>query len=235
MRPDQPHWTFRGIVVTAVTAWLALTSSSASAIEGTELNSSVGLWAPLLPHLHDDSGDSVGTIVGLAGHHRFDGYRTSVESDIKYGVTDSTEMLGVDALLRDTWHFGKHHLSAGFGYSMMNWEQEAGSHTIESDYQGAKIVTGWETVFGRRPVWVDLSLGLYDLDGSYVGGGNTGTIGGFAETYGVDVKSEFDCFGIPSRAIFGVNYLDDFASWKAGEMETDDAVVLTGAIEFFLF
>lgn len=236
MRCDRSLWSLSGIVVTTIAGWLFLGAAPAHAIEGTELNSSIGIWAPLLPTLNNDSGDSVGTIVGLGGHHRFDGYMTSVETGIKYGVSDTAEMIGVDALLRDTWEFGDHHLSAGFGYSMMNWNQEAGNHEIESDYQGAKVVTGWQTVFGRTPLWLDLSLGLYDLNGSYVGGGGaTGEVNDFATTYGFDIKTDFDVFGIPARAVLGFNYLDDFASWQAGQMGTDDAVVLTGAVEFLLY
>ncbi len=214
---------------------LALGSTSASAIDGSELNSSVGVWAPLLPSLGSSSGDSVGTIVGLGGHHRFHGYRTSVESNIKYGVTNTTQMINFDAIMRDTWDFGDHHLSAGFGYSMMNWDQDAGNQSIDSDYQGAKVVTGWQTVFGRTPIWLDLSLGLYDLAGDYTNGGAIGHISQFTTTYGIDLKTDFNTFGIPSRAVLGVNYFDDFAAWQAGQLGTDNAVVLTGAIEFLLY
>ncbi|WP_236624763.1 hypothetical protein [Rhodopirellula sp. SWK7] len=240
MRCNRSLWSLSGVVVMTLTGWLTLGANSASAIEGTELNSSVGLWAPLLPDLANDSGDSVGTVLGLSGHHRFDGYRTSIESGVTYGISDSAEMVGVDVLLRDTWDFGKHHLSAGFGYSMMDWDQDTAGHDIESNYQGAKVVTGWETCFGRTPVWLDLTLGLYDLDGAYVGddgagGFNTGTTGGFTTTYGFDIKTEFDCCGIPARAIFGLNYFDDFAVWRAGQVDTEDAVVLNGSIEFRLY
>ena len=235
MRYNQSFWKLSGVVIATIAGWLTLGAQSASAIEGTELNSSVGIWAPLLPDLNNDSGDSVGTVIGLGGHHRFEGYRTSIESAVRYGVTDSAEMIGVDALLRDTWDFGDHHLSAGFGYSMMNWTQEAGTHTIESDYQGAKVVTGWQTAFGRTPVWLDLTLGLYDLSGSYQGNAVTADIGGFATTYGFDFKTDFDVFGIPARSVIGLNYLNDFATWQAGQIGTDDAVVLTGAIEFLVY
>jgi len=239
MRCNRSLWGFSGLVVTTIAGWLTLGASPALAVEGAELNGSVGIWAPLLPTLRNSSGDSIGTVIGMSGHHRFDGYKTSVEAGIRYGLTDTTEMLGVDALLRDTWDIGDNRLSAGFGYSMMNWNQEAGNHEIDSDYQGAKIVAGWHTMFGRTPVWLDLSLGLYDLNGRYAGdnGGGlvTGEIDEFATTYGFDIKTDFDVRGIPARAVFGVNYLDDFSTWQNGQMGTGDAVVLTGALEFFLY
>lgn len=218
-----------------LTGWLFLDAAPASAVDGSELNSSVGVWAPLLPSLGTSSGDSIGTIVGLGGHHRFNGYRTSIESDVKYGVTNTTEMIGVDAIMRDTWDFGDHHLSAGFGYSMMNWDQDSGNQSIDSDYQGAKVVAGWQKMFGRTPLWLDLSLGLYDLNGSYASGAITDEISDFSTTYGIDLKTDFNVFGIPSRAILGFNYLDNFAAWKGGQLGTDDAVVLTAALEFRLY
>ncbi|TWT66173.1 hypothetical protein CA85_30370 [Allorhodopirellula solitaria] len=235
MRCNQNSWSLYGVVVMTLTGWLALGASPASAVDGTELNSSVGVWAPLLPSLGTSSGDSIGTIVGLGGHHRFDGYLTSVESNVRYGVTDTTQMINVDAIMRDTWDFGNHHLSAGFGYSMMNWDQDAGNESIDSDYQGAKIVAGWETVFGRTPIWLDLSLGLYDLNGRYSSGMIADEISDFATTYGIDLKTDVNVFGVPSRLVLGINYLDNFAAWQAGQIGTDDGVVLTGAIEFSLF
>lgn len=235
MRCNQKFWSFSGIVVMTLTGWLTLDAAPASAVDGSEFNSTVGVWAPFLPSLGTSSGDSIGTIVGLGGQHRFQGYRTSIESNVKYGVTNTTQMIGVDAIMRDTWDFGDHHLSAGFGYSMMNWDQDSGNQSIDSDYQGAKVVAGWQKIFGRTPVWLDLSLGLYDLNGSYASGAITDEISDFSTTYGIDLKTDFNVFGIPSRAILGVNYLDDFAAFRAGQLGTDDAVVLTAAIEFRLY
>lgn len=235
MRRNHKSWSLRGIVVMTLACSLAFDVAPASAVDGSELNSSVGVWAPLLPSLGTSSGDSIGTIVGLGGHHRFEGYRTSIESNVKYGVTNTTEMIGVDAIMRDTWEFGDDHLSAGFGYSMMNWDQDSGNQSIDSDYQGAKVVAGWQKMFGRTPVWLDLSLGLYDLNGSYASGVITDEISDFSTTYGIDLKTDFNVFGIPSRAVLGVNYLDDFAAWRGGQLGTDDAVVLTAAVEFRLY
>lgn len=219
-----------------------LESNPVHAIEGTELNGSVGIWAPLLPDIQagaSQDGDSVGTIIGLRGHHRFDGYRTSIEGGVQYGVTNDVEMFGFDALLRDTWSFSFGDLSAGTGYSQMNWEQEGAGHELSSDFRGAKIVGGWETAFGRQPIWIDLTLGLYDLNGSYTGNTGSGVvtaeISEFTTTWGLDVKSDSRMFGVPVRAIFGINYLDDITTWENGAIGTDNAVVLTGALEFRLF
>ncbi|SMP69829.1 hypothetical protein SAMN06265222_112109 [Neorhodopirellula lusitana] len=214
-----------------------LDSQQAMAIEGTELSGTVGVWAPLLPNVAGQDGDSIGTIIGLKGHHRFDGYRTSVEGGVQYGVTEDAEMFGFEFLLRDTWSFGIGDLSAGTGYSQMNWDQESRGHDLSSDYRGAKIVGGWETAFGNTPVWIDLSLGLYDMNGEYVGNGGATreSIDEFTTTWGIDVKTDTDMWGIPMRTVIGVNYLDDITTWQNGAIGTDSALVLTGALEFRLF
>lgn len=210
------------------------------AVEGTELNGSIGLWAPLLPDIRaatSSDGESIGTIVGLRGHHRFEGYRTSIEGGVQYGITEDVEMFGFDALLRDTWSFGIGDLSAGTGYSQMNWKQEGAGSDIDSDYRGAKVVGGWERAFGNRPLWIDLTLGFYDLNGSYVGdnGAVQADIDEFTTTWGLDVKSNVHCFGIPGRAVFGITYLEDITTWQNGAIGTDDAVVLTGSLELLVY
>lgn len=229
-----------GIATLAVLSWASLVAPKAHAVEGTELNSSLGLWAPLLPELRDDSGDSIGTVLSLSGHHRFAGFLTNVESGVTYGVTDSAEMFGFEMLLRDTWTLGDHELSAGFGYSQMNWEQEDGQHFLDSDFHGAKIVGGWQTLFGRRPVWLDMSLGLYDMNGGYlgedgVGGDNVAETDEFATVFGFEWKTDVTCCGVPARTVFGLDYISDITTWQDGHIGTDDAVVLTGALELRLY
>ncbi len=209
------------------------------AIEGTTVASSAGLWAPLLPQITagavSDSGDSLGTIVKLSGHHRFDDFRTSVESGVEYGVTDSTELFAYEFLLRDTWSFEIGELSAGTGFSQMHWTQDAGVHQLESDYTGAKIIGGWETTFGRQPIWIDLTLGLYDFDGTYTNGIVDEKIDTFTTTWSLDFK--FDCasFKIPMRFVTGIDYLSDITAWRANQITTDDAVALTASVEFRLY
>lgn len=232
-------------ILLPLTGWFAgsgwIDPGRAMAIEGTELTGGVGVWAPLLPSIEgaggSQNGDSIGTIINLRGHHRFDGYLTSIEGGVSYGVTNSTEMLAFDALLRDTWSFGIGDLSAGTGYSQMNWKQEGAGHQLDSDYRGAKVVAGWEAAFGRKPVWVDLTLGLYDFNGFYRGQGaiTSAEIGTFTTTWGVDVKTEHQLLGIPVRSVFGLTYLDDITTWQNGQIGTDNAVVLTAGLEFFLF
>ncbi|MCM2373522.1 hypothetical protein [Aporhodopirellula aestuarii] len=211
----------------------------ASAIEGSPIDGSIGIWAPLLPELSDaggasDSGDSIGTTLELSGHHRFEGFLTSVEGGVEYGVTDSVEMFAYEFLLRDTWSFAIGELSAGTGFSQMQWDRDWGNREISSDYIGAKIIGGWETTFGRQPIWIDLKIGLYDFDGRYDDAVNHETISKFTTTWGVDVKADCDRFGIPMRFVAGVDYLRDMTTWEAGQIGTEDAVALTGAVEFRL-
>ena len=227
------------IAITFCVASLSITSS-ASAVEGTELNGSIGLWGVFLPDANDStssaSGDSIGTIMSLAGHHRFSGYRTSAEGGITYGVTDDVQMLGYEALLRDTWSFGQHDLSAGFGYSQMDWDQDFGQGELSTTYQGAKVVAGWETFFGHRPMWLDFSLGLYDLDGEYDNAGVIeGTVGGFTTTYGLELKTEGTIGNVATRTIFGIDYLSDITSLHDGVVGTDDGLTLSAVFEFRLF
>lgn len=238
----------RGLDVskTSVVACLAVAlclsggvSSTAFAVDGSVIEGSVGIWAPLLPELTEvggasDSGDSVGTLLELSGHHRFDGYLTSVEAGVEYGITDTVEMFGYEFLLRDTWSFDVGELSAGTGFSQMQWDREWGNREIGSDYTGAKIRGGWETTFGRQPIWIDFTLGIYDFDGSYDDGVNNETISKVTTTWGLDVKADCDRFGIPMRFVGGIDYLRDMTTWHAGQISTDDGLALTGAVEFRL-
>ncbi|MFG0290963.1 MAG: hypothetical protein ACF8CQ_22525 [Rhodopirellula sp. JB044] len=212
----------------------------AYAVEGSVIEGGVGLWAPLLPELTEvggasDSGDSVGTLLELSGHHRFDGYLTSVEAGVEYGVTNSVEMFGYEFLLRDTWSFKIGELSAGTGFSQMEWDRDWGHRKITNDYTGAKIRGGWETTFGRQPIWIDLTLGIYDFDGTYDDGVNSETVSEVTTTWGLDVKADCDLFRIPMRFVGGIDYLNDMTTWDAGQIGTDDAVALSGSIEFRLW
>ena len=232
-------------LATGIAGWVVFSfgiffAPTANAVDGTELNSSVGLWAPLLPGSQDESGDSLGTYLTLSGHHRFDGFLTNIESAVSYGVSDSAEMLGFEILLRDTWKFGDSELSAGFGYSQMNWDQQRRRHALDSDHRGAKIVGGWQTLLGRRPIWLDISLGLYDLNGRYVGedglgGYDVARNDAFATTIGFKWKTDGTCWGIPARTVFGLDYIDDITTWRDGDIGTDEAVVWTTAMELRLY
>ncbi|MEM9644496.1 MAG: hypothetical protein AAF989_05845 [Planctomycetota bacterium] len=215
------------------------TQQTAAAVDGTELNATVGLWAPLLPDLEvgstRDSSDELGGIVGLSGHHRFDGYRTSVEAGVFYGDAGDISLFGYEALLRDTWEFGLGDFSAGFGYSALNYEQDYAGANLDSDYQGAKVVAGWETMFGRQPLWIDLGLGLYDMDGTYTApAGAVFENNTFATTYSVALKTETCLWGIAARPTLKFEYLSDIATFQGGNIGTDDAVVLSAMIEFRL-
>ncbi|WP_230256462.1 hypothetical protein [Rhodopirellula halodulae] len=214
-----------------------LSTSSAFAVEGTELTSRKAIWAPLLPDYKGENGDSVGFLTDIRGHHRFDGYLTSIEGRVNYAISDDTEMYGFEALLRDTWTFGIHDLSAGTGYSQMEWKQEINNDELDNSYRGALIVAGWETAFGRRPLWIDLRLGLYDLNGQYVGndGLTTGSISTFTTTWGLEIKNDIEICGIPGRAVFGIDYLTDYATWQNNAIGLDDAVVLQAGVELLLY
>jgi len=232
----------RCIRIVILVAIITSTSPATWAIEGSPVDGSLGVWSPLLPRVLDangdsDSGDSVGTILELSGHHRFDGFLTSVEAGVEYGVTDSTEMFAYEFLIRDTWSWSYEigELSAGTGFSQMQWEQNWGHRTISSDYTGAKIVAGWETTFGRQPIWIDLTLGLYDFDGTYRDASDNEKISTFTTTWGIDFKADYERFGIPMRFVVGVDYLRDMTHWDGGKIGTEEGGALTGAIEFRLF
>ena len=223
---------------------------TARAIEGTEVNGSVGIWAPMLPDFSAGGGvdeqDGVGVIVGMNAQHRFEGVRTSSHFDIFYGDAGDISAFGLDALLRDTWEFGDHQLSAGFGFSMIDFDQDVvvpavvRGGNLDSDFVGAKIVAGWQSTFGRTPVWVDFSLGLYDMDASYsgrpiVGPPVTGTLSEFATLYGLEFNADSTFMGIPVRPSFKVEYIDNFAEWAGGQLQSDGAVILTGQLEFLFW
>ncbi len=235
---------FAGTVMAALavsmTLSVTLDVSRALAVGGSELNANVGVWAPLLPDLEvppagSQSQDDVGVIVGLSGHHRFEGYRTNIEGSIFYGHAGDTSLFGFEGLLRDTWEFDFADLSAGGGYSQMTFDQDVGGANLESAFRGAKVVAGWESVFGNRPIWIDLGLGLYDLNGTFTSPtGSIQEMSEFTTTYSVALKTDTSLWGVAARPTLKLEYLSDIATFQGGRLGTDDAVILSAMIELSL-
>lgn len=228
-------------LVAAALACLAVCAFAqpASAVDGSELNASVGLWAPLFPDFQVDSttddSDEIGALVELSGHHRFDGYRTSAEGSIFYGDAGDISLFGYEALLRDTWSFQSGEWSAGFGFSQLTYDQDLLNANLESDFRGAKVVGGWETAFGRRPLWLDLGLGLYDMNGTFSRPGQADQeVSEFATTFSVEMKTDVCLWGIAARPSLKAEYISDLASFNNGVLATDEGVVLSAMLELRL-
>jgi hypothetical protein len=206
----------KGLLVSLTTLLL---HHSALALEGSGVDASVGVWAPFLPAFNSpalsDSQDEFGSIVGLRTYHRFQGYRTNVEAGINFGHTSNIQMLNYEAGLRDTWDTRYGGLSAGLLFSGINFDQDIGASQIDSDLIGAKIVGGWETVVGRTPLWIDLGLGLYDLNANYTGAAppQQATLSEFTTTYSIAARTKHCCMGVPVSPMIGVEYFSDMPQW----------------------
>ncbi|QDV64959.1 MULTISPECIES: hypothetical protein [Crateriforma] len=211
----------------------------AAAVDGSEISGSVGSWAPFLPTYEvgaaSDDQDDYGFLARLRGHHRFDGYRTSIEGSIFYGDAGDTSLFGYEGLLRDTWEFSFADLSAGGGFSQMTFDQDFAGTNLENDYTGGKVVAGFESMFGHRPFWIDFGLGLYDLNGTFTpAAGPVETIDEFTTTYSVALRTEACFFGVAARPMMKFEFLSDMASYQNGQLGTDDGFILSSAIEFRL-
>lgn len=230
----------RRLAVAALVCFaICVCADSAKAVDGSELNASIGLWAPLFPDFQVDSttddSDELGGIVELSGHHRFDGYRTSAEGSIFYAEAGDISLFGYEALLRDTWSFQSGDWSAGFGFSQLTFDQSLLNANLESDFRGAKVVGGWETAFGRRPVWIDLGLGLYDMNGTFSRAGQADQIvEEFATTFSVEMKTDVCMWGIAARPSLKAEYISDLASFNNGILSTEEGVVLSAMLELRL-
>lgn len=225
--------------IAIVVGFVSVNPLPAFGVDGSELNASFGLWAPLFPGFQTggvtDDSDELGGLVELYGHHRFDGYLTSAEGSIFYGDAGDITLFGYEALLRDTWSFAAGDLSAGFGYSQMIFDQTLAGAGLESNFRGAKVVAGWETAFGGRPVWLDLGLGLYDLDGTYSpSAGADQTINDFTTTFSVETKTDLCLWGIAARPSLKIEYLSDLAAFQNNQLVTDDGLILSAMLELRL-
>ncbi len=222
-----------------------IVTDHARAYHGTSLSGSTGVWAPMLPDAQigavNYDQEDIGIIVGVIGRHRFEGYRTSIEGEVNYGETGDISMLNYNVRLRDTWQFGSTGLSAGLGYSFINFDQEFGPgpvpSSIDSDLQGAQIVFGWEGYLNNRISWLDLTIGLYDLDGTYYGAvAPTGiNVSEFTTSIGMEFRTQTSVWGIPVSPAIGFQYFTDLPEFNNGVLGTSDAVLLNGRLEFLLW
>ena len=119
--------------------------------------------------------------------------------------------------------------------------------SLQSSYVGGEIVGSMtQKLFGRK-IYLDGSVGIYDLDADYDGTGTT-TTGGVASavttadtfsdvayTFGLTLKTDFRFAGVNFRPTTGIQYISSMPGIVAGavpELQEDDAFLLNGGWEF---
>jgi len=133
-------------------------ASPALAVEGAE-SERVGPYRPRCRRFETSSGRSTGRPLGVRA--TIDSmYKTSVEAEIRYGLTGHTEMLGVDALLRTRGTLATMRLSPD-SVQHDNWNQEGPNQRESTPISGRKIVAAGTPCSAAHRL-VGFVTGLYD-------------------------------------------------------------------------
>ncbi|TWU20626.1 hypothetical protein Pla52o_45040 [Novipirellula galeiformis] len=83
---------------------------------------------------------------------------------------------GGDLVIRDTWKTRFGGLSAGVAYSLMAFDQDFDldngslrlfNEELDTDFQGGKVVTGWDGYLFGRASNLNLNVGIYDMNADY--------------------------------------------------------------------
>jgi len=101
--------------------------------------------------------------------HQFDSMvtRRVPRREFRYGPDGHGTGCSASTLTADTWDIGDNRLSRhGFGYGMLNGPKRLATTEIRLRLsRGENRGPGWpHHVRAATPVWLDLSLGLYDLN-----------------------------------------------------------------------
>ena len=174
------------------------------------------------------------------------GSRTSFDAD--------TIFFGGDLIIRDTWQTRFGGLSAGIAYSVLNLDQDFDvaydgttlfEEELDSDFQGAKIVSGWDGYIFCRPSKLDFNVGIYDLQSAYAASAGSIAANHATElrktTYTIETSftTRRDVGRFDVGLILGATYFADLPVinhnvGSAATLSTDDAVTLTCMIELLL-
>ncbi|TWU38989.1 hypothetical protein Q31b_40680 [Novipirellula aureliae] len=170
-------------------------------------------------------------------------------------VDSSVRHYGGDAIIRDTWQTRFGGLSAGVAYSLMAFDQDFDLYdgatrlfdeSLDSDFQGAKIVSGWDGYLFGRASQLDFNVGIYDMNADYVASSGSVTATAIAElektTY--TIETGFTTWskirGIDVAWNVNVMYIADMptierTAGSAASLGTDDAVTVSCMCEFLLY
>lgn len=193
---------------------------------------------------------------------RFSTDVTSVDlaSSLRSQVIYNDVFLGLrDQFDLTDWGLGR--ITLGAGFSHMNFDQSfslagddgtatnaiAVGETVQSSYVGGEIVGSMiRKCFGRK-IYLDGSIGIYDLDADYRGTGtitlggaptpvnSTDTFSDVAYTFNLTFKTDIRFAGVNFRPTTGIQYISSMPGITADPgpaLREDDAFLLNGGWEF---
>ncbi|WP_144057460.1 hypothetical protein [Novipirellula maiorica] len=154
---------------------------------------------------------------------------------------------GGDLVIRDTWKTRFGGLSAGVAYSLMGFDQDFelddGSlrlfkEELDTDFQGGKVVTGWDGYLLGRASNLKLNVGIYDMDANYWATPSAVPANYSAElsktTYTIETEftTRDQLWGYDVGMTIGVTYFADMPTinhnvGSAATLGTDDAVTVS--------
>ncbi|MFK8115211.1 MAG: hypothetical protein AB8B91_23620 [Rubripirellula sp.] len=185
---------------------------------------------------------------------------TALASTLKSQVIYNDVFIG----LRDKFdltNLGLGHVTLGVGFSHMHFDQSfhwdgndgtannsiAIDETIQSSYVGGEIVGSMtRTCFGKQ-IYLDGSVGMYDLDADFRGnaifiaGGApipinfVDTFSDVAYTFNLTLKTDMRFAGANIRPTTGIQYISSMPGITADNgpfLRKDDAFILNGGWEF---
>ncbi|WP_146525272.1 hypothetical protein [Novipirellula artificiosorum] len=170
-------------------------------------------------------------------------------------LDSSVHHYGGDLVIRDTWRTRFGGLSAGLAYSLMAFDQDFDvmngpgrlfKEELDTDFQGVKIVSGWEGFVRGNASKLDFNVGVYDMQTDYdaLPGSVPAVFSDELQQTTYTIETTFTTRrrvrDIDVGLIFGVTYFADMPVIEhlAGEsvsLSTDDAVTFTCMLELSLY
>ncbi|TWT82562.1 hypothetical protein CA13_40250 [Planctomycetes bacterium CA13] len=167
----------------------------------------------------------------------------------------SVRHYGGDLIIRDTWQTRFGGLNAGLAYSFMAFDQDfdlADGSTalfqekLDTDFQGAKIVSGWDGYLFGRASKLDFNVGFYDMNVDYLAVPGSVAASSASEmqqtTYTVETAftTRSNIRGVDVGLTVGVTYFSDMpvidhVAGSPASLSTDDAVTVSCMLELLLF
>ncbi len=161
---------------------------------------------------------------------------------------------GGDIGLRDTWRTRFGGLSAGAFFSYMAFDQDFDVNysatdlfreNLKSDFQGGKLLFGWDGSWRCHPTNLDLGVGFYDMNADYnvigqsIPGQFATGLNKTVTTIETSLTTRSQIRNVQVGLTFGVMYISDMPqinhnAGSAASLGTDDAVTLSGMIDILL-
>jgi len=146
-----------------IAGWLTLGALRPLAVEGAGTGTGRSVSGPRFAAdaFESSSGDSIGTVIVMSATIDFDVNKDECRGGIRYGLTDTTEMLTASTRYCGHVGHGDNRLSARSVTAWMNWEpMECWQPRSTPIFKGENRWPAGTTMFGPPPpVWLDCHWG----------------------------------------------------------------------------